>query len=461
MSLEVVILAAGLGKRMNSNIPKVLHKVANKYMLFHVIETAEKLNTTKIHLVLGKGIDLVQKALLELPESIQNKIEVSEQKERLGTAHALMCAMDSINNDNDVLVLYGDTPLTPKEDLDNLYNALGYNDYAILTADIPNPFGYGRIIKNADGQAIAIVEEKDANQEQKKITEINTGIVLGKASIFKNYLKDINNNNAQKEYYLTDLLEILVKNNKKAITVRASNFELLAGVNSIYQLHFVERTYQRYKAIELLNKGLHINDINRFDLRGNITFGQDCFIDNNVIIEGNVVLGNNVQIGQGCVIKDCEISDNSIISPYTIMEKSILKIHTTIGPFARLRPGNVLHDEVHIGNFVEVKNSEIAYGTKAGHLSYLGDSTIGRDVNIGAGTITCNYDGANKHRTTIEDDVFIGSDTQLVAPVKVCKGATVGAGATVTKTVHENELFVTRSPSRTIANYKRPTKKKK
>lgn len=463
MALEVIVLAAGMGKRMHSDLPKVLHKVADEPMLFHVIKTANELNPSKIHLVLGHKSEQVVEALKGLDESLQSRINVCQQKEQLGTAHAVMQAMPSVDSASDVLVLYGDTPLTPASELRRLTDSLSSAAMALLTSRPANPFGYGRIIRDANGNICCIVEEKDANEEQKAVREINTGMIAASAAILNEYLPKITNNNAQGEYYLTDLSELLVKAGKTVTPVEAleANTRLLEGVNNKMQLAGVERIYQRQQADRLMSEGLTLADPERFDLRGSLTFGKDCFIDTNVIIMGKVVLGDNVTIGTGCVLKDVSIGDRSEISPYSVLEKSELKVHTTVGPFARLRPGNVLEDEVHVGNFVEVKNSHIGMGTKSGHLTYIGDSEIGSGTNIGAGTITCNYDGANKHRTIIGNDVFIGSDTQLVAPVTVEDGATIGAGTTVTKTVPANALYITRARALTKDNYKRPTKKPK
>lgn len=463
MALEVIILAAGMGKRMHSSLPKVLHPVAAVPMLFHVINTANELNPDKIHLVLGHQSEQVKTALTKLDEALQAKLTISLQEQQLGTAHAVAQAVPNLGADSKVLVLYGDTPLTPKAELEHLIAALNDHDLSLLTSEPKSPFGYGRILKDAKGNFVAIVEEKDATEEQKAIREINTGMLATTSAILKTFLPQIGNNNAQGEYYLTDLSALLVQQGYKVAPVKScpANVDKLEGVNNKAQLAFIERIYQQSKAYEYLMAGLTLADPQRFDVRGSLSFGQDCFIDTNVIIEGKVVLGNNVVIGTGCVLKDVTIGDGSIISPYTIMERSELKQRTTIGPFARLRPGNVLEDEVHVGNFVEVKNSNIGKGTKSGHLTYIGDSDIGEGTNIGAGTITCNYDGANKHRTVIGNDVFIGSDTQLVAPVTVEDGATVGAGTTVTRTVAAHSLIVTRAHPRSLPNYQRPTKHKK
>lgn len=462
MSLEVIVLAAGLGKRMHSDLPKVLHQVARQPMLFHVLRTANSLNPSKIHVVLGHQSQLVAEAIEQsLEPELRSKLTLCIQSQQLGTAHAVQQALPNVDPHSQVIVLYGDTPLTPKADLENLLEALKANSMSLLTAVVDNPFGYGRIIRNDLGRIARIVEEKDATPEQKAIKEINTGMIATTGELLKEYIPQIQNQNAQQEYYLTDLAGLLVQAGRAVGLVHATAPELLAGVNNKLQLSQVERIYQEQQANRLMMDGLTLADPKRFDLRGELTFGKDCFIDTNVIIEGKVVLGDHVSIGTGCVLKDVTIGDRSEISPYTVMEKSELKRHTTIGPFARLRPGNVLEDEVHIGNFVEVKNSHIEEGTKSGHLTYIGDSDIGAGTNIGAGTITCNYDGANKHRTTIGKNVFIGSDTQLVAPVTVEDGATVGAGATVTRTVPANALFVTRAQPRILPGYQRPTKKKK
>lgn len=465
MALEVIVLAAGMGKRMHSSLPKVLHAVAAKPMLFHVLETAASLEPQAIHVVLGHGSEQVEASLAQgLSPELYAKIKVCYQKEQLGTAHAVAQALPELAPQSKVIVLYGDTPLTPKVELERLLCALDEGaSMSLLTAELDNPAGYGRIVRKADGSLAGIVEDKDASPEQKAICEVNTGMMALSAAALAHYLPQIGNNNAQGEYYLTDLVALLVNDGCKVtgVSAKKDNIDLLSGVNNKVQLAMVERLYQEKAAQQLLTDGLTLADPKRFDLRGKLSFGQDCFIDINVIIEGEVKLGHNVVIGAGCVLKDVTIGDNSIISPYTIMERSELKVHTTVGPFARLRPGNVLEDEVHIGNFVEVKNSHIEYGTKAGHLTYLGDSDIGRNTNIGAGTITCNYDGANKHRTTIGNDVFVGSDTQLVAPVTVEDGATIGAGTTVTRTVKAKSLVVTRAPVRSLADYARPTKKPK
>ena len=462
MSLEVIILAAGKGKRMHSKLPKVLHKVADKPMLEHVISTAASLKPESIHVVVGHMAELVEQMVNELSDDLKKLIKIDLQKEQLGTGHAVSCAMSDIKDGSDVLVLYGDTPLTPVSLLQDLIDSLQGKEMSVLTAFSDNPFGYGRIIRNSSGNLQKIVEEKDATDEERQIKEVNTGMIVCKGKILKEYLPKIKNNNKQGEYYLTDLSGMLASEGKDVGILVAPDFEILSGVNSKTQLSFVERLYQRNAAQKLLDEGVTLADPSRFDLRGSIKCGEDVFIDINCIFEGNVELGNNVVIGAGCVIKNCSIGDGSIISPYTVMEDSQIKKKATIGPFARLRPGNILEDEVHVGNFVECKKSHLGLGTKAGHLSYLGDATIGKDVNIGAGTITCNYDGANKFRTEIGDDVFIGSDSQLVAPVTIKNGVTIAAGTTVTRhtQMDEKDLVLTRSETKIVKKYARPHKNK-
>ncbi len=462
MSLEVIILAAGKGKRMHSKLPKVLHKVADKPMLEHVISTAASLKPESIHVVVGHMAELVEQMVNELSDDLKKLIKIDLQKEQLGTGHAVSCAMSDIKDGSDVLVLYGDTPLTPASLLQDLIDSLQGKEMSVLTAFSDNPFGYGRIIRNSSGNLQKIVEEKDATDEERQIKEVNTGMIVCKGKILKEYLPKIKNNNKQGEYYLTDLSGMLASEGKDVGILVAPDFEILSGVNSKTQLSFVERLYQRNAAQKLLDEGVTLADPSRFDIRGSIKCGEDVFIDINCIFEGNVELGNNVVIGAGCVIKNCSIGDGSIISPYTVMEDSQIKKKATIGPFARLRPGNILEDEVHVGNFVECKKSHLGLGTKAGHLSYLGDATIGKDVNIGAGTITCNYDGANKFRTEIGDDVFIGSDSQLVAPVTIKNGVTIAAGTTVTRhtQMDEKDLVLTRSETKIVKKYARPHKNK-
>ncbi|MEZ2758662.1 bifunctional UDP-N-acetylglucosamine diphosphorylase/glucosamine-1-phosphate N-acetyltransferase GlmU [Providencia vermicola] len=450
---SVVILAAGKGTRMYSDLPKVLHLLAGKPMVQHVIDTAKSIGASDIHLVYGHGGDLLKEKLGE-----QNLNWVL-QAEQLGTGHAMQQAAPSFQDDEDIVMLYGDVPLIAKDTLDRLIEVKPQGGIGLLTVILDNPTGYGRIIRE-NNEVVGIIEQKDATEEQRKIQEINTGIMVASGKDFKRWLAQLNNDNAQGEYYITDIIALAHKEGNKVATVHPSRLSEMEGVNNRLQLAALERVYQKEQAEKLLLAGVMLIDPERFDIRGTLTHGRDIIIDTNVIIEGNVTLGNNVQIQSGCILRNCVIGDNSIISPYSVIENSELSSECTVGPFARLRPGAKLAAKAHVGNFVEMKNATLGLGSKAGHLSYLGDAQIGDNVNIGAGTITCNYDGANKHKTIIGDDVFVGSDTQLVAPVSVAKGATIGAGTTVTRDVNEDELVVSRVKQMHIKNWQRPVKKK-
>ncbi|HDN2511832.1 MULTISPECIES: bifunctional UDP-N-acetylglucosamine diphosphorylase/glucosamine-1-phosphate N-acetyltransferase GlmU [Providencia] len=450
---SVVILAAGKGTRMYSDLPKVLHLLAGKPMVQHVIDTAKSIGASDIHLVYGHGGDLLKEKLGE-----QNLNWVL-QAEQLGTGHAMQQAAPSFQDDEDIVMLYGDVPLIAKDTLDRLIEVKPQGGIGLLTVILDNPTGYGRIIRE-NNEVVGIIEQKDATEEQRKIQEINTGIMVASGKDFKRWLAQLNNDNAQGEYYITDIIALAHKEGNKVATVHPSRLSEMEGVNNRLQLAALERVYQKEQAEKLLLAGVMLIDPERFDIRGTLTHGRDIIIDTNVIIEGNVTLGNNVQIQSGCILRNCVIGDNSVISPYSVIENSELSSECTVGPFARLRPGAKLAAKAHVGNFVEMKNATLGLGSKAGHLSYLGDAQIGDNVNIGAGTITCNYDGANKHKTIIGDDVFVGSDTQLVAPVSVAKGATIGAGTTVTRDVNEDELVVSRVKQMHIKNWQRPVKKK-
>lgn len=454
MSLHVIILAAGKGTRMYSSLPKVLHPIAGKPMVSHVIATAKALNATQTHLVYGFGGDQLQARL------VNESVIWVEQREQLGTGHAVAQAMPAIPDDADVLILYGDTPLIRTETLQTLLAAKPAQGVGLLTVTLANPAGYGRIVRDRQDQVIGIVEQKDASAEQLAIQEVNTGVIVAGARQLKDWLSRVTNQNAQGEYYLTDIIGMAAAEQVAIQTVQAPREEEVQGANNHLQLAALERYFQKIQADALMLKGVHLMDPARFDLRGTLECGQDVAIDTNVIIEGHVVLGDRVVIGTGCVLKDCTIAADSIVSPYTVMESSTLAEGCTVGPFTRLRPGARLGAKAHVGNFVEMKNARLGDGSKAGHLSYLGDSEIGKDVNIGAGTITCNYDGANKHKTIIGDNVFVGSDTQLVAPVSVGEGATLAAGSTITRDVGANELVLTRVKQTHITGWQRPTKKK-
>ena len=454
MSLHVVILAAGKGTRMRSSLPKVLHPVAGRPMVSHVIDTAHQLGAEAIHLVYGHGGELLQQRLTDA------QVTWVLQAEQLGTGHAVAQATPAIPDDAQVLVLYGDTPLITAATLEQLLAVQPAGGIGLLTVNLVNPTGYGRIVRE-NGAVVGIIEQKDASAEQLAISEVNTGVLVAPAAKLKQWLAGLTCQNAQGEYYLTDVIGAAHRDGAAIATAQPAEAAETEGANNRLQLAALERFYQRREADRLMLEGVTLLDPARFDLRGSLVCGEDVILDTNVIIEGQVELGHRVRIGTGCVLKDCVIADDSVISPYTVIESSKLARATTVGPFARLRPGSVLGEEAHVGNFVEIKNATLGFGSKAGHLSYLGDSEIGADVNIGAGTITCNYDGANKHKTIIEDNVFVGSDTQLVAPVTVRKGATIGAGTTVTREVGENELVITRVPQRHVANWQRPVKIKK
>lgn len=450
--LSVVILAAGKGTRMYSDLPKVLHPIAGKPMVKHVIDTAKQLSAKQIHLIYGHGGDLLQQRLSVEP------VNWVLQAEQLGTGHAMQQAAPFFADDENILMLYGDAPLITATTLEKLIAAKPENGIALLTVVLDNPTGYGRIIRE-NGSVVAIVEQKDANPEQLKIQEINTGVMVASGASFKKWLSQLDNNNAQGEYYITDVIAMANRDGYKVEAVQATNLMEVEGANNRLQLAALERYYQKTQAEKLLLAGVTIIDPARFDLRGTVTHGKDVVIDVNVILEGAIQLGNNVKIGAGSVLKNVVLGDNVEIKPYSVLEDSVIGESADVGPFARLRPGTELAAKAHVGNFVEIKKSTIGEGSKVGHLTYIGDSEIGANVNIGAGTITCNYDGANKFKTIIGDNVFVGSDTQLVAPVTVASGATIGAGSTITKDVAADELVITRVPQRHIQGWQRPTKK--
>ncbi|QHS15388.1 bifunctional UDP-N-acetylglucosamine diphosphorylase/glucosamine-1-phosphate N-acetyltransferase GlmU [Shewanella sp. Arc9-LZ] len=454
MSLNVVILAAGKGTRMRSDLPKVLHPIAHKSMVQHVIDTANSLGSSAIQLVYGYGADKLQAALGE------QALNWVLQAEQLGTGHAVAQANPNINDDDTVLILYGDVPLIQQSTLEALLAVRPANGLAILTVYLPNPTGYGRIVRE-QGKVVGIIEQKDANAEQLAINEVNTGIMAVPGKQLKAWLNRLSNNNAQGEYYLTDIIAMANADGVEITTSQPQSAIEVEGANNRVQLAQLERAYQARAAEKMMLEGANLRDPARIDIRGNVTVGMDVMIDVNVIFQGQVTLGNNVTIGAGAILIDCDIADNAEIKPYTIVEGAKLGQAASAGPFARLRPGAELKEDAHIGNFVEIKKSVLGKGSKAGHLAYLGDAQIGAGVNIGAGTITCNYDGANKFITTIEDGVFVGSDTQLVAPVTIGKNATLGAGSTITKDVAENELVITRVKQRHITGWQRPVKIKK
>ncbi|MEC7939596.1 MAG: bifunctional UDP-N-acetylglucosamine diphosphorylase/glucosamine-1-phosphate N-acetyltransferase GlmU [Pseudomonadota bacterium] len=452
MKFSAVILAAGKGTRMYSNTPKVLHTLAGKPMVKHVIDTCNGLGAQNIHLVYGHGGDQMKATLAE--ESVNWAL----QAEQLGTGHAVDQASAHFADDEKVLVLYGDVPLISPETIENLLDAQPNGGIALLTVVLDNPMGYGRIIRR-NGPVVAIVEQKDATDEQKLIKEINTGVMVATGGDLKRWLSGLSNDNAQGEYYLTDVIAAAHDEGRAVEAVHPVSPIEVEGVNDRSQLARLERAYQAEQADKLLKQGVMLRDPSRFDLRGELQCGMDVEIDTNVIIEGSVSIGDNVIIGTGCVLKDCEIDDNTVIRPYSVIEGATVGEDCTVGPFTRLRPGADMRNDSHVGNFVEVKNTRLGEGSKANHLTYLGDAEIGQRVNVGAGAITCNYDGANKFKTVIGDDVFVGSDSQFIAPVTIGNGATVGAGSTVTRDVSENELVISRAKERKIADWQRPTKK--
>ncbi len=452
--MNIVILAAGQGKRMHSNLPKVLHPVAGKALAQHVIDTARSLNPEKLIVVYGHGGDVVR-ATLSAPDLCW-----AEQAQQLGTGHAVAQAVPQLSGAEQTLVLYGDVPLTTAETLKRLLQA-GRDGLAILTVDLADPSGYGRIVRDADGKVQRIVEQKDASDAEKTICEINTGIMAVPTARLGDWLASLKNDNAQGEYYLTDIVGLAVAEGLPVRTAQpAGEWEVL-GVNSKVQLAELERQHQRNLADQLLVAGVRLADPARIDIRGELTHGRDVAIDVGCVFEGKVELADAVEVGPYCVLKNVKIGAGTRIAAFCHFEDAVIGPDGVLGPYARLRPGTELGPEVHIGNFVEVKKSKIAAQSKANHLAYIGDSEIGERVNVGAGTITCNYDGANKFKTIIEDDVFIGSDTQLVAPVRVGRGATLGAGTTLTKDAPPDALTVSRAKQVTLTGWVRPQKVKK
>ena len=453
MALNVVILAAGKGTRMRSNLPKVLHPIAKKPMLQHVIDTAKQLQAEAIQLVYGFGGEVLQQ---RVDEPNLNWVLQAEQK---GTGHAVDQARDSIDDQDTVLVLYGDVPLIRPQTLQALLEHKPSQGLALLTVVLENPTGYGRIVREQQ-QVTGIVEQKDASAEQLLIKEVNSGILAANGKQLKQWLSRLENNNVQGEFYLTDIVAMAHAEGKPIVAYQCSDAMEVEGANNRLQLAALERAYQKRQAEQLMEAGATLLDPSRIDIRGEVSVGQDVMIDVNCVFEGQVSLGDGVQIGPNCVLKDCSIAAGSSIHANSVIEQADIGEQCAVGPFARLRPGTQLAEGAHVGNFVEIKQTQLGKGSKASHLSYLGDSEIGSGVNIGAGTITCNYDGANKFKTSIADNVFIGSDSQLVAPVSIAKGATVGAGSTVTRDVAENELVITRSKQRHIPNWQRPQKKR-
>lgn len=457
MSLEIVILAAGQGKRMLSDKPKVMHELAGKPMLTHVLNTARQLNPSRVHVVVGDRASLVKAHYDGDPD-----LSWVEQAERLGTGHATTQALPVISDDSMVLVMFGDVPLMTKETLGRCVEmALGKGGVALVTADLVEPSGYGRIIRGKDERIIAIVEERDANETQRSITEVNTGVMAAPACLFKRFLAGLSDDNSQSEYYLTDVVVAAVHEDVPVSAVKAELPEEAVGVNDRMQLARLERHYQRRRCEELMLEGVSLMDPSRVDLRGALRAGTDCVIDINVVFEGDVVLGDRVRIGPNCFVRDCTLGDGVIVEANTVIDGAHVGREAMIGPFARLRPGTELGDDVKIGNFVETKKARVGAGTKASHLAYLGDATLGEDCNVGAGTITCNYDGVEKHETHIGSGVFIGTNATLVAPLLVEDDAYIGAGSTITAKVEKEDLAVGRGKQRNIKGWTPPSKRKR
>lgn len=456
MSISVIILAAGKGTRMRSKLPKVLQRLADKPLLEHVIETAKQIEADKTIVVYGHGGELVQQTFA------QEDITWVEQAEQLGTGHAVQMALPALPRTGQSIILYGDVPLIQENTLKKLIKS-NKNDerqsMSMITLTVDNPFGLGRIIRDDNDNVLSIVEEKDANEYQKHITEVNTGIYCVDNTLLHEMLPQLSNNNAQNEYYLTDIVKLAAEKGAAIETVAPNLSYETDGVNNRQQLAKLERQWQSHLIEQLQIQGVQFADPARVDIRGDVTVGQDVFIDANVVLSGNCVLGDDVTISTGCVIKDSRIGDGTLIKPYCVITDTTIGQQADIGPFAHLRPQTELADFTKVGNFVETKKSIIGQGSKINHLSYIGDASIGTNCNIGAGTITCNYDGANKHQTTIADNAFIGTNNSLVAPVTVGADATTGAGSVITKDVDANQLAVARGKQRNIDGYERPTKK--
>jgi len=454
MKLAVVILAAGQGKRMKSDLPKVLQPLAGRPLLGHVVSRARALNPSSIHVVYGHGGDAVREAL------VKEKLQWALQGEQLGTGHAVMQAMPNVADDELVLVLYGDVPLIDAGTLRQLIAAVGTKAMSLLTVMLDDPTGYGRIVRKS-GAIQKIVEQKDATKAQLKIREGNSGIMAVPARLLRKWLGKLGNSNAQGEYYLTDIIAMAVKDKVKVTPLIAPTVAEVLGVNDKVQLAELEAMHRAERARELMVAGATLIDPSRIDIRGDISVGRDVFLDANVLLEGKVTLGDRVRVGPNVVLRDVTIGTDCVIHPNSVLEQSVLGAGCIIGPYARVRPGSKLGANVHIGNFVELKKTEIDDGSKANHLTYLGDAVIGKGVNVGAGTITCNYDGVNKSTTTIEDGAFIGSGNMLVAPVRIGKDATTGAGSTITRDAPDGQLTLTRAKQMTLDGWKRPVKKPK
>ena len=456
MPISVVILAAGQGKRMKSDLPKVLQPVAGRPLLQHVIDSARELSASDIHVVYGHGGERVRETLAA------ENVTWALQAEQLGTGHAVQQAMPAVPDDHLVLILFGDVPLVQAATMQRLVDAATNGEaLGVLSVRMKDPTGYGRIVRDRAGTVARIVEHKDANQKERAIDEVNTGLMAASAKRMREWLAQLRNDNAQGEYYLTDVVVLAAKAGLKVNVIPADSEDEVLGVNDKVQLAEVESIYRKRRATELMLQGVTLVDPARFDARGSVTAGRDVHIDVNVVLEGTVILGNRVRIGPNVVIRDSEIGDDTVVFPNCVIDRASIGPNCNIGPFARFRPSSSLAQGVHVGNFVEVKNSILGAGAKANHLTDLGDATVGEKVNVGAGTITCNYDGANKWRTEIGAGAFIGSGAMLVAPVKIGAGATIGAGSTITKNAPDDKLTLERSKQLTLDGWKRPVKQPK
>ncbi len=455
MPLSAVILAAGKGKRMRSSLPKVMHTLAGKTLLAHVYDTACLLSCDDIHIVYGHEGDQLRKA--------HGTFDARwvRQERQLGTGHAVLQVIDSIPATHHVIVLYGDVPLVTEHTLATLVDTAGETGFSLLTSHLDDPAGYGRVVRNEAGQILRIVEEKDADDGEKLLREINTGMMVVRADLLKKWLGMLTDDNAQREYLLTDIVGHAVSGDVDIRSVNPSSVMEIKGVNDRAQLAELERHYQLIQARKLMSQGVTLADPARFDLRGSLVTGEDVFIDINAVIEGEVSMGNHVSIGPNCVIRDSRIDDSATISANCVIDNAVVGKRNRIGPFARIRPGSRLDEDVRVGNFVEIKQSDIGRGTKANHLSYIGDSEVGERVNVGAGAITCNYDGVEKHKTIIGDDVFIGSNTELIAPLRINDGATIAAGATISKDVEADALAMSKREAKVVKGWKRNKKRKR
>ena len=454
MDLSIIVLAAGQGKRMRSDLPKVLHPLGGRALLAHALDTAHRLEPAVIHVVIGHGAEQVRDAFASAD------VHWVIQEHRLGTGHAVAQVLPDVPDSRIVLVMYGDVPLISPATLEKLLAIAAAGDLAVLTAALDDPTGYGRILQDDSGNIRAIIEEKDATAGQRRIREINSGFLAAPAGRLRHWVQALDNDNAQGEFYLTDVVAFAVRDGVPVRGVHAADPREILGVNDRVQLAALERCFQQRQAQDCLRAGMTLIDPARFDLRGRLTAGQDVVIDVNAVLEGTIRLGNRVTLGPNVVMRDTTVGDDVTILANCVIEEAVIGDGARIGPFARIRPETVLASGSHVGNFVEIKKSQVGEGSKINHLSYIGDTSVGRHVNIGAGTITCNYDGASKHRTVIGDDVFIGSDTQLVAPVQVGDGATIGAGSTITRDVPAGELTLSRAPQQTRPGWKRPVKKR-